>query len=381
MTAGGLGALGLSATAAAASEGAPVEKAAKPLRLLILGGTGFIGPHMVRYALARGHEVTIFTRGRRDPDDILGDEVTALVGNRDANVDEGLSALEAGEWDAVIDNSGYVTRHVADSANLLKDRAGQYVFTSTLSVYASNDEVGADETKEVGTLTDEDGNVFTFETVTVEDVTGESYGPLKAYCEQAVQHAFGDRATIIRPGLIVGPGDGSDRWTYWPVRIDRGGEVMAPGDPSQPVEFIDARDLAEWTVRVCEDRVFGVYNAVGPATTLTMAEMLAGCRAATGSAVELTWVDWAFIQENEISPWGDMPAWIPKEMEGYAGFGTRSREKAISKGLTFRPLAVTAMDTLAWWKTLPDERRANMRAGINADREVELLAKWNAAQA
>lgn len=342
-------------------QGAAVGAADKPLRILILGGTGFIGPHQVRHAVARGHTLTLFNRGRTNPQ--LFPEVEKLRGDRDGD----LEALKGREWDAVIDNSASIPRWVRDSAQLLKDAVGQYLYISTLSVYQGFPEPRMDEMAPVRTIDDP----------TIEEVTGRTYGALKALCEREAQRAFPGRATIVRPGLIVGPGDPTDRWTYWPVRIDRGGEVLAPGDRTDLVRYIDARDLGEWCVHMLEQRELGVYNAVGPKSHLTIAEMLYGIRAITSVAISFAWVNADFLAEHGVRPWSDMPAWLPPR-EGNEGYGSISRARAIEKGLTFRPLAVTAVDTLDWWKSLPEERRSQPRAGLSAEREAEVLAAWHA---
>ncbi|UCF19766.1 MAG: NAD-dependent epimerase/dehydratase family protein [Gemmatimonadota bacterium] len=339
----------------------PMASAAKPLRILILGGTGFIGPHQVRYALARGHTVTLFNRGRTNPD--MFPEVEKLRGDRDGD----LEALKGRDWDAVIDNSATIPRWVRDSAGLLKDSAGQYLYISTLSVYRGFPQPGMDETAPVQELEDP----------TVEQVNGRTYGGLKALCEQAAQAALPGRTTVVRPGLIVGPGDPTDRWTYWPVRISRGGEVLAPGDPWTLVRYIDARDVSEWCVRMLEDGNTGVYNAVGPRSHLSTAEMLYGIRATTNVEIGFTWVAADFLAEQNVRPWSDLPAWLPPTEE-YVGYGSISRDKAIAAGLTFRPLATTALETLDWWRSLPEERRASPRAGLPPEREAEVLAAWHA---
>jgi len=340
-----------------------IEPADDKLDVLILGGTGFIGPHQVRYARARGHKVAIFNRGRTRPD--LFPNVEALRGDRDPEVNDGLSALEGRKFDVVIDNSGYVPRLVRASAELLKDNTSRYLFISTISVYASNDTPGADESAPVGTLDDP----------TVEEVDGVTYGPLKAYCEQAAQEAFGDRATIVRPGLIVGPGDPTDRFTYWPIRVDRGGEVLAPGDGATLTQFIDARDLVAFTIHLLENDTGGVYNATGPESHLSMAEFLYGLRAVTTGNIDFTWASADFLAEQQVAPWQQMPCWIPDEGE-YAGFGSRDISTALKQGMTFRSLANTATDTLRWWKSLPAERTSQMRAGLPPEREAEVLAAW-----
>ncbi len=337
------------------------EPAPHPLRILILGGTGFIGPHEVRYARRRGHSVTLFNRGQTNPH--LFPELEKLVGDRNDN----LEALRGREWDVVVDNSASIPRWVRQSAQLLKDSADLYLFVSTLSVIADNSIIGADESVPVATIEDP----------TTEEVTGRTYGALKALCEQETERAFPRRALVVRPGLIVGPEDRSDRFTYWPVRIDRGGEVLAPGDPSDPTQIIDARDLTGWMIRMLEQGETGIYNATGPIRPLTMAEMLYGIRAVTSADVRFTWADADFLDEHEVRAWADMPTWIPPR-DGAEGFSRVNCAKAIGKGLTFRPLAETARDTLDWFKTLPEERQANLRAGIKPDREAEVLAAWHA---
>jgi 2'-hydroxyisoflavone reductase len=334
----------------------------KPLRILILGGTGFIGPHQVKYALDRGHKLTLFNRGKTNPKPIEG--VEQLHGDR-ATGD--LASLKGGQWDVVIDNPATLPRWVRESAQLLKDSAKHYIFISTISVYADNSKVGMDETGVVATTTDPND----------EKVTGLNYGALKALAEKEAEKAFPGHAAVIRPGLIVGPGDYSDRFSYWPLRIDRGGEVMAPGDPNDPVKFIDARDLAEWTIRMAEQMDVGTYNALGPKSRLSMAEMLHGIRAVTASDVSFTWVDAPFLEAQKVSAWADMPVWVPGSGET-AGLHTMSNARAVAKGLTFRPLAETAKATLDWYKALTPERQEKLRAGIKPQREVEVLAAWHA---
>jgi 2'-hydroxyisoflavone reductase len=335
--------------------------AAKPLRILVLGGTGFIGPNQINYAVARGHKVSMFNRGKTNPK--LFPNVEHLEGDRNGKLD----ALKNREWDAVIDNPSTLPRWVRDAAQLLKDSAGQYVFISTLSVYADNSKPNMDESAATATLTDP----------TVETVTGATYGGLKALAEAEAERAFPGRATIVRPGLIVGPGDNSDRFTYWPVRIARGGEVLAPGNPLDPTQFIDARDLGEWTIRLVEQKAFGKFNAIGPAARLTMSEMLGGVRAVIPGSVpvSLTWVPTDFLEEQKVAPWSDMPVWIPPAGD-YAGFGSRSNKRAIENGLTFRPFADTVKATLDWHEARPADRKAKLRAGIAAEREAEVLAAW-----
>jgi 2'-hydroxyisoflavone reductase len=371
----GAGAVGLGlrpgvALGGEAESEAPPGKAAKPLRILILGGTGFTGPHQVRYALARGHELTLFNRGRRPRE--WPAPVEELVGDRNTS---DLRALAGREWDVCIDNPTTLPFWVRDAGQVLKGKVGQYVFISTLSVYSGEKEPGQDEAAPVFEYEGPDPMKETMETLRA-NVEG-LYGPLKARSEKEAETWFPGITTVIRPGLIVGPGDESDRFTYWPVRLDRGGEVLAPGDGTDPVQFVDARDLAEWTIRTAEARTLGVFNAMGPASTLTMAGLLDGIRAATGSKAGLTWVPADFLEQQKVSPWGDMPVWIPGTGDN-AGFSRRKNGRAVAAGLTFRPLGDTAKDTLAWWKAQPAERQAKLRAGIAPEREVEVLAAWKA---
>jgi 2'-hydroxyisoflavone reductase len=337
-----------------------VSRAEKQLRILILGGTTFIGPAQVNYALKRGHTVTLFNRGRTNPQ--LFPEVEKLRGDRDNDIE----ALKGRDWDVVIDNHPWMPRWVRMTAELLKDHAQQYVFVSSISVYADNSIIDQGET----------GQVVVLEDPTVEELRGDTYGGLKALCEQEAQKAFPGRACIVRPGLIVGPGDRSDRFTYWPVRIDRGGEVLAPGDGTDFTQIIDARDLGEWMIRMVEGEHSGVFNATGPIRPLRMAEMLYGIKAVTSKDVRFTWVDAEFLQEHNVYPWANMPAWVPPT-DGMEGFSRYSIQRAVDRGLTFRPLAVTARDTIDWHYTRPQEQQENMRAGISAEKEAEVLAAWH----
>jgi len=338
----------------------------KPLRVLILGGTGFIGPHQVRYALSRGHKVTVFNRGRR-PQDWPG-EVEELTGDRNAS---DLKALEGRDWDVCIDNPTTLPFWVRDAAKVLKGRVKQYVFISTMSVYAANDTPGADETAPTAAYTGSDA--FAERTV-----SNTLYGPLKVVSEQEARSQFGPAATaIVRPGLIVGPGDETDRFSYWPVRLARGGELLAPGDGTDPVQFVDARDLAEWTIRLVEQRQAGRFNAIGPVKPLTVSQMLAGVAKGAGVKPKLTWVASDWLAAKEVNGWSDLPVWLPGQGQT-AGFHRRSNRAAVAAGLTFRPLPTTAAETLAWFRTLPAERQAKLKAGLTAEREADLLAQWKA---
>ncbi len=338
-----------------------VPQSAAPLRILVLGGTGFIGPHMVRYLLQRGHTVTIFNRGRTNTH--LFPEVERLIGDREDN----LTALEGRTWDAVIDNSASTSWWVRDSAQLLKDSVDRYLFTSTRSTYSDFSQVGMNE----------DGPQYDPDESAVDERRSLGYGPNKVLCEREALRAFGDRTLIVRPGLIVGPGDPTDRFSYWPIRVDRGGEMLCPGDPENPVMFIDVRDLAEWYVLMLENGTVGIYNGLGPEAPLSMAEMVYGCRAVTSADVQFTWVDTDFLLEREMRPYGDFPCWMPARGES-AGFQRFDLSRPLAAGLKYRPLAVTARDTLEWHKTRPLERQATLRSGITAEKEAELLTAWHA---
>ena len=364
------GALGLGMLTAERAHGRPVQEAGKSLRILILGGTAFTGPFQIKYALERGHEVTIFTRGRTEPttNAEVFDHVEKLVGDRADN----LEALKGREWDAVIDNSSSIPGWTQASAELLKGRVETYLYTSSVSVYADNSKIGITEDDAVATIDPTDVEQVT----SPQQITGANYGALKALCEEAAREAFPDGAIIVRPHLIVGPGDRSDRWTYWPVRVARGGEVLAPGTPDDPVQYIDCRDLAEFDIRLVETRQLGTYSGVGPLSHLTFGGMLQGIRAVVSNEISFTWVDAEFLSKHEVRPWGEMTAWLPPVGE-YAGFSMLDNSRSVAAGLEYRPLAVTAKDTLDWWWTLPEERRAEPQAGLAAEKEERVRAEWH----
>ncbi len=343
----------------ASGQSSPVAKK----KILILGGTGFLGPALVEVAQPRGHTLTLFNRGKTHPG--LFPDVEQLHGDRDGN----LKALEGRQWDAVIDTSGYVPRIVKASAELLAPNVAQYVFVSTISVYKDVSQYGVDESSPVATVEDEK----------TEDVS-QHYGALKALSEKATEAAMPGRATIVRPGLIVGQGDPTDRFSYWPVRVARGGEVLAPGDGEDPVQFIDVRDLAAFILGLVERRTVGTFNATGPAHTLSMRALLEACKTASGGDATFTWVDsdW-LVEQQKVMPWSGMPVWIPRSGED-KGMGRISNARALAQGLTFRPTVDTARDTLAWFKTLPPERQENLRAGVTPEREREVLAAWHQRQ-
>jgi len=341
------------------------EKSVKPLRILILGGTGFIGPYEVRYALSRGHKVTTFNRGKTHPGE-LPKEVEQLVGDRNGQLD----ALKNRQWDVAIDNPTTLPAWVRDAAQILKGNVERYVFISTISVYADTGQ-GVDETAPPAKYDGADPYKETIEAVKASGY--KTYGPLKALSEKEAEKWFPEKTLIIRPGLIVGPGDQTDRFTYWPVRIDRGGEVLAPGTPADPVQFIDARDLAEWTIRMAENRETGIYNATGPAKPLEIGQMLDQIKGALHSNATLTWLPAEFLKQEKVEAWSDMPVWAGDEL----GLARTKIDRALTKGLTFRPLAETARDTLGWFKSLPQDRQSKLHAGLTPEREAKVLAAWH----
>lgn len=331
--------------------------------LLILGGTGFIGTHQVAYALARGHNVTLFNRGRRQAQGVMG--VECLLGDRDAG---DYRALHGRRFDACIDNATLTPRWVRDVAQVLKGNIGHYSFISTTSVYASDEAIGADETAARQPYTGADAMAHTFADVRADM---SLYGPLKALCEDEALRQFAAAAVVIRPGLIVGPGDESDRFTYWPVRIARGGRVLTP-PMTDPLQFVDVRDLAEWSIRVAEAGTTGVFNAKGPDYVLTVGAMLETIRRVTGADIEFCEATKAFLDEQGIAAWSDLPVWISGEGET-AGAHRRNVSRAINAGLSYRPLAETVADTLSWWQLQPESRKTTLKFGLSADRESAAL--------
>ena len=324
------------------------------MNILILGGTRFLGRHLVDAALSRGHTVTLFNRGKSNPG--LFPQVETILGDRETDLDK----LSGRSWDALIDTCGYVPRIVNISAQTLKAAVGRYVFISSISVYSDTSKVGMDETGPLGTLADQ----------SLEEITGESYGPLKVLCENTIQTVFSDRALVIRPGLIVGPYDPTDRFTYWPVRVARGGDVLAPEGPEVPVQIIDGRDLAEFTINLVEQKASGVYNATGPDYELSLGRLLAVCKKVSGSSANFKWAPVDFLAKNKVEPWSDLPVWIP-DTPADAGFSRVNISKAIAAGLTFRELDQTIRDTLTWANTRPESY--TLRAGLPPERESELL--------
>jgi 2'-hydroxyisoflavone reductase len=336
----------------------------KKLTILIMGGTGFLGPHIVETATKHGHTLTLFNRGKTHPG--LFPNIEQLHGDRKTD----LSALKDRKWDVVIDTSAYIPGDVTRSTTLLAPNIGQYILISTVSVYAKMDKIGMDESAPVATTDAPDA----------EKVTNENYGALKALCESAATKILPDRTTVIRPGLIVGPGDPTDRFTYWPVRVARGGEVLAPGTPKDFTQFIDGRDLADFIVLCAEKKTLGTFNADAQAGSITMGRLLDTCKKVSKSDATFTWVDPAFLEKEKVTPWADMPAWSPAEGDE-AAFGRVSAAKAKAAGLKYRPLDDTVRDTLAWFKTEPAEHQAKLKSGITAEREAEVLKDWHARPA
>jgi 2'-hydroxyisoflavone reductase len=325
---------------------------------LLVGGPLFLGRHLIDALLTGGHRVTMLNRGQTNPD--LYPEVERLVGDRRTDV----SALKGKAFDAVIDTSAYFPGDVRRVMDAIGDGVGHYTFVSTISVYADESTPGIDETAAVGHIDDPE----------TDEVTGESYGPLKALCEVTAEAALPGRVANVRPGLIVGPNDPSDRFTYWVRRMARGGDVLAPNRPDMPVQIIDVRDLAEWIVRLAENSTAGVFNATGPATPHRFDSVIDACHAAAGSDAQIVWVDEGWLTEQGVAPWMELPLWLPAGA-GYDGLSAVNVSRAVGAGLTFRSLADTCEATLAWDRT---RNEAGMAAQLSAEREAELLEAWRA---
>jgi 2'-hydroxyisoflavone reductase len=341
------------------------------MKLLILGGTRFLGRHLVSAALAGNHQVTLFNRGNHPS---ASTDVETIQGNRYTD----LAKLQGRRWDAVVDTCGFLPSTVRASAAALSDSIDRYVFISSLSVYADVSTPGVDETAPVATLTDEQ-----LEEAEAIDSSGQvsavnygkMYGGLKALSERAAEEAMPGRVLNIRPGLIVGTHDYTDRFTYWVVRVARGGEVLAPGRPQRNVQFIDAGDLAGWILKMVERKETGIFNATGLPGELTMERVLEECKAVSGSDASLTWVSEEFLTQEKVTAWSEMPLWLPEDYLPFKGFMFINCDKATSSGLSFRPLSETIQDTLSWRKeNAPDEE---LKAGINSDKEEILLSKWH----
>jgi 2'-hydroxyisoflavone reductase len=324
--------------------------------LLILGGTGFLGRYLVKAALGDGHRPTLFNRGLSEPG--LFPEVEKLEGDRDGD----LSALRGRRWDAVIDTCGYVPRVVGASARILADAVDHYTFISSISVYSDDIALGADEGAQVRELPDP----------TIEEVTGETYGGLKALCERAVEETMPGRVLNVRPGLISGPHDPTDRFTYWPRRVAAGGEVLAPDHEERKVQYIDVRDLASWIVKMLEERRTGTFNAAGPDYELRMGRLLEECEVVAGA--EPVWVSEDFLEKKGVEPFTELPLWVPRK---YAAMLAVDCSKAIEAEFAFRPLSETIEDVLDWDRATGAGREP--AAGLRPEREQELLRAWRGA--
>jgi 2'-hydroxyisoflavone reductase len=352
------------AISATSVSGWVIAQGRRPLKILVLGGTRFIGIHMTELALARGHSVTFFNRGRTRAE--LFPQVEKLLGDRDGKLD----SLKGRKWDAVIDTSGYVPRHVRLSAELLAPNVQQYLFISTIGLYADFSKAN-DESSPVAKADDEQREDWE-----------NAYGPLKALCEKAVEAAMPGRTTVVRPGLIVGPEDSTDRFTYWPARAARGGEMIAPGTPDAPYQIIDARDLAAFCLDAIENRTFGTFNVTSPSDKFTIGDVINESVAAAltlarpNPAPRPTWVSTEFLTEQKVAPFTDMPGWMPKDGE-MGGLYRTDVERAIKAGMKISTLQKTMRDTLAWHLARPAAERDNLKAGIKPEREKEVLAAWN----
>jgi 2'-hydroxyisoflavone reductase len=350
--------------AAASKPAAGTRRSAGARRILILGGTGFIGPHFVHEALAGGAKVTLFNRGKSRSTPMPG--VETLLGDRNGQLD----ALKGRDWDVVIDNSGYVPRHVQLTTQLLREHAAHYVYISTISVYRDLSVPGTTETAPLKQL----------KNPSTEEVNAENYGGLKALCEKPVAIDFRDRHTIVRPTYIVGPGDETDRFTYWPWRMARGGDMLAPGTPLDPIQYIDVRDLTEFVIACALDARGGVFNACTPAGFATIGDLIETSRQATGAKTTVHWVDTEFLDSTGVLEERGLPIWLPA-VGPTAGAALVSSAPAVYAGLRFRPLAVTVRETYDWQRTRPPERQEKLEAGLTAEQESQLLAKWQAKAA
>jgi 2'-hydroxyisoflavone reductase len=346
------------ATSAALPQARALE--AKPGSLLVLGGTGFIGPHLTEEARRLNWQVTHFNRGKRSPDGVPG--IETLIGDRNGQ----LEALHGRKWDVVIDDTGYVPKYVKLSAQLLAPNVGYYLFISSISAYAGFAKPN-DESSQTGTLSNPEE----------EAVTGTSYGPMKALCERYTQEVFKERACIVRPGYIVGPLDPTDRFTYWPARASRGGEMLSPGTPRDPIQIIDVRDLAVWMMHLAQARTAGLFNAVSPPRAFTMGNLIeASLKATPASHTRITWVPEDFLAKHWQPDELDLPPWAPTRGDT-AGVALTSAARAQRAGLRSRPLQETVRDTLEWFHSLPPERQSKLRAGLDAQKEVETLRQWH----
>lgn len=329
------------------------------MRILVIGGTQFVGKHFVMAAVERGHAVTLFNRGSKPAPEGVEEEI---VGDRNTD----LARLGDASWDAVVDTSAYFPRQVRELATLLEPRVERYLFVSTISVYADPTVLNQDETGELGRIQDD----------SVEEVTGETYGPLKVSAEEALAKAYpSDRGLVVRPGIIVGPDDPTDRFTYWPVRVARGGEVLAPQGPSLPLQWIDVRDLASWLVSALERGLAGTYNAVSEAGRFTLGQVLDTSESVSKSGAQVTWVDEEFLSRQSVQPFADLPLWLPGTL---ANMWSVDASRALAAGLRIRPVEETVAATLAWHES---RGAPPLKFGLNSEREREVLEAWRIASA
>jgi len=326
------------------------------LKILILGGTNFLGPHLVEELQEHGHEITLFNRGTQDASSFPN--VETLQGNRDGNLD----ALKNRWWDAIIDTSGHLPRLVEDSSKILSNATNHYTFISTIGVYKDFRTLNIDESYPLAELEDEAS----------EEINDKTYGALKASCEKVVERYFPDHFLVIRPGLIVGPRDPTHRFSYWLLRILDGGEILAPGSPMQNLQFIDVRDLAKWIVFMVEKQGTGFYNATGPAFPLTFEELLKTCAEVSHKEASFTWVNEDFLIEQGVQDWVELPLWL-SAVRNMPGFLNINAQKAVQAGLTFQPIASTISSLLEW-----NSSRGNIakQAGLDREKEKKLLQLW-----
>ena len=366
---------------APAAFGAP--RTNKKLKLLILGGTGFLGPHVVWDALEHGHEITLFNRGQTNPE--LFSELETLTGDRYSDYASLEAEIARGrKWDGVIDTLAYVPKVVEDAINVLKPGIDHYVVVSTVSVYASNDVPGMTEDAELATVSDDvAAGIPTHREV------GMHYGAMKARCEAAADRLMPGQVANVRPGLICGARDTTGRFSYWPIRASEGGTMIAPGTPTDPVQIIDVRDLARFINRTIEDRATGAFTVVTPPGEVTMGDVIEGSIKAAGADTTPEWINADFLAAHGVQPWQDMPAWVPTSTPGYAGFGLASTARAQAAGLTCRPVRDTALAALEYYRTRPDilaesmgeefdraQLEQRIRGGLTPMREAEVLKAW-----
>lgn len=339
------------------------------MKILIIGGTKFLGRHLIKVAQAKNHKVTLFNRGKFSDEKFAN--VEQIHGDRNLDLDK----LANQTWDAVIDTCGYLPQSVKASAQFLQDSVGQYVFISSISAYADFSQPNFAENTPLAKLTAEQEKRFA-EIDLKGDLTayvlGEMYGALKVLCEEEAEHAMPEKTLIIRPGLIVGEHDWTDRFSYWVMRVASGDEVFAPANPHRFIQFIDAQDLAEWTIKMVEEKQVGVFNATGKPFELTFGSFLDEIKSSTNSDAEFTWVSEEFLTAENVAAWSEMPLYLPETDETFKGFLSANVDKALAKGLSFQPFSETILKTFHWRKTINDE----LKAGISVERENELLQKW-----